>query len=459
MANNAPSSKNPIQFLGAAAPGGSENVPASLVFQDLTSPPELPPSTSPPEDAYGTGMRASFRALRHRNFRLFVAGQMISLSGTWMQNVAQSWLVYRLTHSEMLLGTTWFCTQIPVFALGPLGGLVSDRYSRHRVVVLTQVLSMVQALALAALTFSGHIAVWHVLALAIMLGCINAFDMPARQALVVQLASKEDLLSAISLNSAIFNAARVVGPSIAGLMVASVGEAVCFLVNGLSFIAVIAGLLAMRLAPFVPKRQDSAWSHLMAGFRYAWHTRPVRTLLFMMAATTIAGMPALVLMPFFADDIFHQGSRGLGFLLGAMGVGAIVGTLVLARRRDVSGLTQVIVTSALTLGACYTLFAGSRWFWFSLAVMPLLGFSVMRQMASANTLIQTLIPDEYRGRIMAMYSMTVVGLGPFGSLLSGALAHAASPRVTVLAGGLLCLAAALVFHLNIRRVFHSAPES
>ena len=397
------------------------------------------------------GLPRTFRALRHRNFRLFISGQIISLVGTWMQNVAQSWLVYRLTHSELLLGTAWFCAQIPVFALGPLGGLACDRHSRHRLVILTQTLSLVQAFVLAALTLTGHVQVWHVLALSVALGTINAFDMPARQALVIQMTSRDDLLNAISLNSSVFNSARVIGPGVAGLVVAAVGEGVCFLLNGLSFLAVIACLLSMRLPPFVRKIQDSPWSHLLDGFRYAGRHRPVRTLLAMMAAATLSGMPVLVLMPFFADDIFHRGSQGLGFLMGAMGIGAVVGTLALASETRVAGLPRVIFYSAATMGICYLVFAWSRWFYFSLLLMPVIGFSVMRQLASANTTIQSLIPDEYRGRIMALYAMTVVGLGPFGSLASGALAHQFGPRVTVAAGGALALAASGVFGWSLRR--------
>lgn len=397
---------------------------------------------------------ATFRALRHRNFRLFLFGQIVSLVGTWMQSVAQSWLVYRLSHSELLLGTAWFCSQIPVFALGALGGVASDRYSRHRIVIATQTLSMLQAFLLAALTLSGRIQVPHILALAVMLGVINAFDMPARQSLIVQLSAKEDLLNAISLNSAIFNAARVVGPGVAGLLVAYLGEGVCFLINGLSFLAVIAALLAMRLPAAVRQLHDSPWSHLMEGFRYAWAHREIRALLAVMAALTIAGMPTLVLMPFFADDIFHRGSQGLGFLMGAMGVGAVIGTLVLARRTQIAGLPKVIVASALLMGASFVVFAWSPSFYLSLAIMPLIGFSVMRQMAAANTLIQSLIPDHYRGRTMALYAMTVVGLGPFGSLAAGGLAHAYGARATTLAGGLLSISAAAVFakvNLNLQR--------
>ena len=393
----------------------------------------------------------TFRALRHRNFRLFISGQIISLVGTWMQNVAQSWLVYRLTHSELLLGTAWFCSQIAVFALGPLGGIAADRISRRKLVIVTQTLSMLQAFVLAALTLTGRIQVWEVLALAGALGVINAFDMPGRQALVIQMTSQEDLINAISLNSAVFNAARVVGPAAAGVLLSYVGEGTCFLINGISFLAVIACLAAMRLAPVAPRQHVPMLEHLVDGFRYAANHSAVRRVLALMAAATLAGMPGLVLMPFFADDIFHRGSRGLGILMGAMGIGAVIGTLVLARRTRLSGLSRVMVISGLTTGACYLLFAYSPSFYLSLAVMPVIGYSVMRQMASANTTIQTRIPDEYRGRTMALYAMTVVGLGPFGSLAAGALAGHFGARLTMAAGGILALTASLVFAWHLRR--------
>jgi len=362
-----------------------------------------------------------------------------------MQNVAQSWLVYRLTHSELLLGTTWFCSQIAVFALGPLGGLAADRFSRRNLVIATQVLSMIQALALAALTLSGRVQVWHILALGGLLGVINAFDMPGRQALVIHMTSREDLLNAISLNSAVFNTARVVGPGVAGLLVAAVGEGWCFFINGVSFLAVIAGLLAMRMPPVEQRAPESSWQHLVDGFRYAWQRHDVRRVLLLMAAATMAGIPMFVLIPFFAGDIFHVGSRGLGFLMGAMGIGAVTGTLALARRTRVAGLPRVMAYSGLCLGCGYLAFALSPSYGISLAIMPAVGFFVMRQMASANTTIQMLIPDAYRGRIMALYSMTVVGLGPFGSLAAGAVAHHWGPRLTVGAGGLTAVAAATVF--------------
>jgi MFS family permease len=403
--------------------------------------PELAPSRIP----------HTFRALRHRNFRLFIGGQIISLVGTWMQNVALSWLVYRLTHSELLLGTAWFCSQIAVFALGPLGGIAADRFSRQKVVIVTQTLSMVQAFVLAALTLTGRVQVWQVLSLAGLLGVINAFDMPGRQALVIQMTSKEDLINAISLNSAVFNAARVVGPAIAGLLLAVVSEGTCFLINGFSFLAVILCLAAMRLAPGAPKVHAPMWQHLVDGFRYAGNHSAVRRVLALMGAATLSGMPGLVLMPFFADGIFHRGSRGLGILMGAMGIGAVIGTLTLARRTRLSGLGRVMAISGLTSGTCYVAFAFSPSFYLSLAVMPVIGYSVMRQMASANTTIQTLIPDEYRGRIMALYSMTVVGLGPFGSLAAGALAGRFGARATMAAGGMLALTASLAFAWHLRR--------
>jgi len=432
---------------------GREGEAPSLVLQELSAQSDLTASAGLPPVGEPRGFRQAFRALRHRNFRLYVVGQIVSLVGTWMQNVAQAWLVYRLTHSEFLLGAAWFCAQIPVFAFGALGGLAADRHSRHRLVVLTQTLSMCQAFALAALTLSGKVQVWHILTLAFGLGTINAFDMPGRQSLIIEMTSKEDLLNAISLNSAIFNAARVAGPALAGLLVAAFGEGLCFLVNGISFLAVIGCLLAMRLPKFKRQVQDSPWSHLVQGFKYVQRHLAVRTLLMMMAAITLAGMPALVLMPFFAEDVFHRGSQGLGILMGAMGIGAVAGTLVLAWRERISRLPRVIFWSALLLGASFSVFAVSNAYYLSLAVMPLIGFSVMRQMASGNTLIQTLIPDEFRGRTMAFYSMTVVGLGPFGSLAAGAMAHAYGARLTVLAGGLLALAAAGAFRLKMDTVW------
>ena len=426
-------------------PGREGTVPLLQVLStpsDLAAPAELLSDRA-------RGFRQAFRALRHRNFRLYVAGQIISLVGTRMQIVAQAWLVYRLTHSEFLLGTAWFCSQIPVFALAPLGGLAADRHSRHRLVVVTQTLSMCQALALAALTLTGKVQVWEILALGAALGTINAFDMPGRQSLIIEMTGKEDLLNAISLNSSMFNGARVAGPAIAGLLVAAFGEGICFLLNAVSFLAVIGCLLAMRLPKIRRRVEDSPWLNLVRGFQYVRGHRAVRTVLVMLAAVTIAGTPVLVLTPFFAEDIFHRGSYGLGVLMAAMGAGAVIGTLVLAWRAQVSRLPKVIWWSALIYGVSFAIFAWSDNFYLSLAIMALIGYSTMRQMASANTLIQTMIPDEFRGRTMALYSMTVVGMAPFGSLAAGALAHIYGARLAVLGGGFLALLAAAVFRMKL----------
>ena len=431
----------------SAAPGSRADTPPLPTPELVEAPAAI--------DAPTRSLSQSFRSLRHRNYQLFIGGQIVSLSGTWMQTVAQSWLVYRLTHSELLLGTAWFCSQICVFALGPLGGLAADRFSRHKLVVTTQTLMMLQAFVLAALTLSGRVQVWHVLALAVVLGAINAFDIPGRQSLLIQMTSKDDLLSAIALNSAVFNSARGVGPAIAGVLVAALGEGVCFLLNGISFLAVIGGLLLMKLPPFERRAQDSPWRHLKEGLHYAWHQHAVRRLLMVLAAASLATAPFLVLAPFFADQIFHRGSKGLGFLMAAMGVGAVVGTVGLARRTHVGGLTHVVVYCALVLGVANLGFAISPWFNLTLAITPLIGYGLMRQLTAANTTIQMLIPDEFRGRTMALYSMTVVGLAPFGSLAAGALAGRFGARATVALGGVLSLAASAAFSWALRRD-HSA---
>jgi MFS family permease len=368
-----------------------------------------------------------------------------------MQTVAQSWLVYRLTHSELLLGTALFCSQIAVFALGPLGGLAADRFSRHKLVITTQTLMMFQAFVLAWLTLSGRVQVWEILALAVVLGAINAFDMPGRQSLLIQMTSKEDLLSAISLNSAVFNTARGVGPGVAGVLVAALGEGVCFLINALSFLAVIGGLLAMKLQPVERRAPVSPWRHLVDGFQYAWHRAAVRRILAALSAATLASAPILVLAPVFADQIFHRGSQGLGYLMGAMGVGAVVGTMGLARRTHVAGLPNVVMYSALLLGAANLAFSVSPNFYISLVFTLLIGYGLMRQLAAANTTIQTMIPDEYRGRIMALYSMCVVGIGPFGSLAAGAIASRFGARPTMALGGLVSLVAGAAFGWTLRR--------
>ena len=387
-----------------------------------------------------------FRALRHRNYRLFFSGQIISLVGTWMQSVAQSWLVYRLTGSSLLLGLVGFAGQIPVFILAPLGGLVADRYSRHRIVIFTQSSAMLLAFVLSALTLLEHIQVWQVMVLAALLGVVNAFDIPARQSFIVEMVKSEDMLNAIALNSSMVNGARILGPAIAGVTVAAIGEGWCFFANGASYIAVLAGLLLMVVTPRErTPRGVSGFQEIVDGFRWVARTGPIRALLLLLGVVSVTGMPYAVLMPIFADQILHGGARGLGWLMGASGVGALAGTLTLAAKREVRGLGRWITFASAGFGASMILFAMSRSFPLSIALLMPVGFSMMIQMASSNTLIQTMSPDALRGRVMAAYSMMFMGMAPFGSLIAGALANHLGAPTTVMLGGLTCLLGALVF--------------
>ncbi|MEZ5356870.1 MAG: MFS transporter [Bryobacteraceae bacterium] len=390
-------------------------------------------------------MNEHFRALRHRDFRLFVSGQVISLMGTWMQSVAQSWLVYRLTQSTVWMGTLGFCNHIPVLLLGPIAGLAADRFNRRRIVTVAQCAFLVQALTLAALTLSERVTIGWLIPLAALWGVINAFEIPARQSMYIHLVGKEDLLNAIALNSMTFNAARVVGPSIGGFFVAAFGEGTCFLVNGISYLAVIWSLFSMSSGE--PARSGTAAfaKHLREGFAYAWTHPGVRTLLGITALANLSTTPVSVLAPVFADRIFHRGSEGLGLLLGAMGAGAIVGTVVLARLRGTSALAGVILRSAIQSSLSLALFALSPWFGLSLMAMALMGFGIFRMLSAINTTIQSTIEDDYRGRIMSLYTMTVVGMLPLGSLAGGAAAEWIGVRQTLLASSLLGLAAALLW--------------
>ena len=389
---------------------------------------------------------ATLRALQYRNFRLFFAGQLISLIGTWMQNVAQAWLVYRLTGSPVLLGAAGFASQIPVFLLAPVGGVVADRYSRHRLVIATQTASMLLAFALAALTLSGAVRVWHIFVLSALLGVVNSFDIPARQAFIVGLVGKPDLMNAIALNSSMFNASRVVGPAIAGILVAGIGEGWCFFANGASYIAVIAGLLWMRVARYEPAaRQGSPLSRMAEGFRFVMEHPPVHALLALLGVVSLTGMPYAVLMPIFAHRILHGGARALGLLMGSTGVGALAAALTLASRRDLKGLGRWVALAALGFGAGLVAFSFSRIFWLSATIMALCGFAMMIQMGSSNTLIQSMSPDRLRGRVMSVYSMMFMGMAPFGALLAGVAADRLGAPLTVAGGGVISMLAASIF--------------
>jgi MFS family permease len=395
----------------------------------------------------------TLRALRHRNFQLFFGGQLISLIGTWMQSVAQSWLVYRLTGSSLLLGSTGFASQIPVFLVAPIGGIVADRFNRHRVVIITQITSMILAFILAALTLTRKVHVWHIFVLAALLGIVNAFDIPARQSFLVDMVGKEDLMNAIALNSSMFNGARIVGPAVAGILVASIGEGWCFFANAVSYIAVIIGLLLMKLPPrFHRSPIGSPWEHIIEGFRFVRRTAPIRAILLLLGLVSLVAMPYTVLMPVFADKILHGGARGLGILMGVTGVGALLGALTLAARRGVYGLGRWVAIACAGFGISLLLFAFSRHFWLSAALLLPVGFCMMLEMSSSNTLIQAMVPDHLRGRVMAVYSMMFMGMAPFGALLGGALADRVGAPITVSLGAIACLGGAALFGLRLPKI-------
>jgi MFS family permease len=396
--------------------------------------------------------QVAWRALRHRNFQLFFSGQLVSLIGTWMQSVAQSWLVYRLTGSALLLGSVGFASQIPVFLFAPLGGITADRINRRHIVIATQVASMVLAFILAGLTLFHKIQVWHLFVLASLLGVVNAFDIPGRQSFLVDMVGKEDLMNAIALNSSMFNGARVIGPAVAGILVAKIGEGWCFFANAVSYIAVIIGLLMMRVHSPARASTASPFEHMMEGFRFVNETAPIRALLLLLGVVSLVGMPYVVLMPIFADQILHGGARGLGILMGATGVGALLGALTLAFREGVKGLGRWVAWCCAGFGASLSVFALSHSFWLSVVLLLPVGYSMMLQMACSNTLIQVMVPDALRGRVMAVYSMMFMGMAPIGALLGGALADRLGAQTTVAIGGLASVLGACWFGLQLPKI-------
>jgi MFS family permease len=390
----------------------------------------------------------AWRALRHRNFRLFFGGQTISLIGTWMTRIATAWLVYRLTHSALLLGTVSFAGQIPTFLFAAFAGVWVDRLNRRQVLVWTQTLSMVQALSLAALTFSGHITIHWILALAFMQGIVNAFDMPGRQSFMVQMVGdRADLGNAIAINSSMVNLSRLIGPSLAGLIIAASNEGWCFLIDGISYIAVIVSLLMMRLdVPAVRRAATSMFIELKEGWSYVSGFLPIRTILMLFAVVSLMGMPFVVLMPVFAAQVLHGGAHTLGFLMGAMGVGALLSALSLAARKSVRGLIRMIPIAAAVFGLGLIGFGLSRVFWLSMFMVFVAGMGMMQGMAASNTIIQTLVSEDKRGRVMSYYTMAFMGMAPFGSLLAGTMAHAmGAPWTVIVNGSVVVLGAAWFF--------------
>jgi MFS family permease len=408
----------------------------------------MPETSSPAAPAPLSGPAFLLRALRHRNYRLFFSGQSISLVGSWMTRIATSWLIYRLTGSALLLGLVGFAGQIPSFLLAPVAGVLVDRWDRHRLLVVTQTLAMVQSAALAVLALAGVINLWHVLALSLFQGVINAFDMPARQSFVVEMVeARADLPNAIALNSSMVNAARLLGPSIGGILIAAVGEGWCFLLDALSYIAVIASLLLMRLPRHERKVKAGApiLPELKAGWAYVVSSAPIASILVLLTLVSVVGMPYTILMPIVASTVLHGGPHILGFLMGAVGVGALSGAVFLASRRSVLGLGRIVPIATVLFGVGLVGFGLSRHLWLSLPLLVVAGLGFMVQMSASNTLLQTLVDDDKRGRVMSFYSMAFVGTAPFGSLLAGFVADRIGAPLTVVLSGAGCLLGALWF--------------
>ena len=391
------------------------------------------------------------RALRHRNYRLFFSGQGVSLIGTWMTRVATGWLVYRLTGSAFLLGLVSFAGQIPILVLGPFAGVWVDRWNRHRVLVVTQALSMLESFGLAVLALTHITTVHEVILLNLFQGAVNSFDMPARQAFVIEMVEEpDDLGNAIALNSSLVNAARLIGPSLAGLIIAGVGEGYCFLIDGVSYLAVIASLLLMIVIPRPTERaHPSVISELRDGWNYVVGFRPIWSILLLLVCISLVGMPYTTLMPIFAGTVLHGGAHTLGFLMGAVGVGALAGAVTLAARPSVLGLGRVVPMTAAGFGASLIAFAGSRVLGLSLFLLVITGFCFMQNLASCNTILQTIVEDKMRGRVMSFYSMAFQGIAPFGSLIAGVIASRIGAPYTLMIGGAICICGASLFAMQL----------
>jgi MFS family permease len=404
-----------------------------------------------------TNLAHALRALRHRNFRLFTVGQTISLIGTWMQQVAVGWLVYRLTDSAFLLGLVGFVSQAPIFVLAPIAGVLADRFDRHRIVIVTQSLLMVQSLSLAGLVLTGHVAIWQILLLMAFGGAVVGFDIPARQSFLLEMVgSREDLPNAIALNSSMFNGARLIGPAIAGFAISAFGEGPVIFYNGISYAAVLAALLAMKIAPRSARRETQpVLEHMREGFGYAFGFQPIRMILLLVAIVSVTAVPFSVLLPVIATDVLAGGARMLGLLTASTGLGALSGALFLASRRTVRGLGRLITGASTLFGACLIVVALSRSAWLTLPLLVCAGFGMMVQMAGSNTILQTIVDDDKRGRVMSLYSMAFTGTAPLGSLLAGTVASQIGTPLTLALGGSLCIVAALAFARRLPRLRES----
>jgi MFS family permease len=395
-------------------------------------------------------MRHALRAFGHRNFRLFYVGQAISLIGTWIQQIALAWLVYRTTGSGFLLGLVTFCNQVPLLVFMPFAGLLSDRYDRRRILIVTHALAALQALALGILTLSDAIQTWQILLLGFVYGVIMAFETPARQSLISQIvATKRDLPNAIALNSFLMNSGRLVGPSIAGLLLVLVSEGWCFVINSASFLAVIAAAVMLRLPPRKMMGDTSLLAGLSEAASYAWNARPIRVFLLLVAWVSLTATPYPVLMPIFAKDVFHGGAQTLGFLVGCAGLGAVIGTGFLATRPDMLGLSKLIAATSAMAGIALFMVGVSKIYWLSLLLMACLGFGIIVTAASVNMMLQTMVEEDKRGRVVSFYAMAFLGVAPFGGLMSGTLAGHIGAPATAMISGSCCLLGVLLLSRHL----------
>lgn len=392
-------------------------------------------------------LKFMLRALRYRNYRLFFGGQGISLVGTWMQQVAASWLVYRLTNSAFLLGLVGFIGQVPAFFSTPFSGVLADRWDRRRILTITQTLSMMQAFVLTFLVMTGVVRVWHIMVLSGFLGLINSLDIPARHAFIFELVEKkEDLSNAIALNSSIFNAARLIGPSLSGILISIIGEGMCFFINGVSFLAVILALLLMKIKPKEHTIQSgSLIGGIKEGFIYAFGFVPIRAILLLLILVSLMGISYVVLMPIIVTKVLYGGPQMLGFLMTAAGLGALIAAIYLALRKTILGLEKTIAVSCAVFGLALVFFSLSCSFWFSLVILVFIGFGMMAQAAASNTVLQAIADDDKRGRLMSLYVMSFMGIVPFGSLLAGSLASRIGAQNTLMIGGIFCILGSVVF--------------
>ena len=402
-----------------------------------------------------SGIKILLRSLQSRNYRLFVAGQSVSLVGTWMQQIAMSWLVYRLTGSAFLLGLIGFTSQIPTLIFAPVAGVLADRWNRRKLLIATQALALTQAALLATAVFTGTVQVWHLIVLSLILGISNAVEIPVRQSFIIELISKrEDLSNAIALNSSMVQGARLIGPAIAGILVASIGEGICFILNSISYLAVMVALIAMRIAPNPHKGKPhrKILHELREGFSYAYEFGPIRSILLLVAVMSLTGMPYSVLVPVFAKEILHGGAHTYGFLMTAGGCGAFIGTVYLASRSSVLGLGRLIVIAGVLFAVGISSFAMSNNINLSFISLVIAGFGGITVIASSNTILQTILEEDKRGRVMSLFTVAFMGMAPFGSFGAGTMAGIIGPRDTLLVGAGCCLVGTVMFARELPRI-------